>query len=198
MWSTRWSLCKRSSEINRTALTVLTVFITLLYPLAIWLGHGQVEPRLLAGILLLAALTRLPSLKIGKMARWWLVGALLLAGLAVWANAMLPLKLYPVLVSAVMLAAFGYTLIAPPSMVERIARMQEPNLPPEIVGYARRVTQIWCGFFAINGAIALSTALWASPTVWLIYNGMISYLLMGLLFGGEFITRVYFKRRYHV
>lgn len=198
MWSTRWSLCKRSSEINRTALTVLTVFITLLYPLAIWLGHGHVEPRLLAGILLLAALTRLPSLKIGKMARWWLVGALLLAGLAVWANAMLPLKLYPVLVSVVMLAAFGYTLIAPPSMVERIARMQEPNLPPEIVGYARRVTQVWCGFFIINGAIALSTALWASPTVWLIYNGMISYLLMGLLFGGEFITRAYFKRRYHV
>lgn len=198
MWLTRWPCCKRSSKINRTALTVLTVFITLLYPLVIWLGHGQVEPRLLAGILLLAALTRLPALKIGKMARWWLAGAVFLAGLAVWGNAMLPLKLYPVLVSAVMLAAFGYTLIAPPSMVERIARMQESDLPPAIVGYTRRVTQVWCGFFIINGAIALCTALWASPGVWLIYNGMISYLLMGLLFGGEFITRVYFKRRHHV
>lgn len=198
MWSTRWSRCKRSSKIIRAVPTVLTVFITLLYPLAIWLGHGQVEPRLLAGILLLAALTRLPALKVSKMARWWLVGALLLAAFAVWANAMLPLKLYPVLVSAGMLAAFGYTLIAPPSMVERIARMQDSNLPPEIVGYTRRVTQVWCGFFVINGAIALSTALWASPAVWLIYNGVISYLLMGLLFGGEFITRIYFKRQHHV
>ena len=176
----------------------MTVLITLLYPLAIWLGEGQVEPRLLAGILLLAALTRLPALKVSKMARWWLGGALLLAAFAVWANAMLPLKLYPVLVSAVALAVFGYTLFSPPSMVERIARLREPDLPPRIVDYTRRVTQVWCGFFMINGAIALSTALWASPAVWLVYNGVISYLLMGLLFGGEFITRVYFKRRHHV
>ena len=74
----------------------------MLYPLAIWLGEGQVEPRLLAGLLLLAALTRLPALKISKAGRWWLCGALLLAGLAVWANALLPLKLYPVLVNAAM------------------------------------------------------------------------------------------------
>ncbi|OGB23133.1 MAG: hypothetical protein A3I66_09005 [Burkholderiales bacterium RIFCSPLOWO2_02_FULL_57_36] len=194
----RWLRCKRSSKINRAALTVLTVFITLLYPLAIWLGHGQVEPRLLAGILLLAALTRLPALKVSKMARWWMGGALLLAAIAVWANAMLPLKLYPVLVSAVMLAVFGYTLVKPPSMVERFARMREPDLPPAAIGYTRRVTQVWCGFFAINGAIALSTALWASPAVWSIYNGVVSYLLMGLLFGGEFLTRLYFKRRHSV
>ena len=176
----------------------MTVFITLLYPLAIWLGHGQVEPRLLAGILLLAALTRLPALKVSRMARWWLGGALLLAAFAVWGNAMLPLKLYPVLVSVVMLAVFGYTLLAPPSMVERIARRREPDLPPEATGYTRKVTQVWCGFFAINGAIALSTALWASPAVWSLYNGVISYLLMGLLFGGEFLIRGYVRRRGHV
>lgn len=176
----------------------MTVLITSLYPLAIWLGHGQVEPRLLAGILLLAALTRLPALKVSTTARWWLGGALLLAAFTVWSNAMLPLKLYPVLVSVVMLTVFAYTLLAPPSMVERIARMREPDLPPEAIGYTRKVTQVWCGFFAINGVIALSTALWASPAVWSLYNGVISYLLMGLLFGGELLIRVYFKRRRHV
>ena len=198
MWSTRWLRCKWSNSINSAALTVLTVLITLLYPLAIWLGHGQVEPRLLAGILLLAALTRLPAFKASKIARWWLGGALLLAAIAVWANALLPLKLYPVLVSAVMLGVFGYTLITPPSMVERFARMRDPDLPTAAIAYTRRVTQVWCGFFAINGAIALVTALWAAPAAWSIYNGVISYLLMGVLFGGEYLTRRYFKRRHHV
>jgi uncharacterized membrane protein len=188
---------KRSNKINPNVLTALAVIITMLYPLAIWLGHGQVEPRLLAGILLLAALTRLPSLKVSKIARWWLGGALLLTAITVWANALLPLKLYPVLVSAVMLAVFGYTLIAPPSMAERFARMRDPNLPAAAIAYTRRVTQVWCGFFAVNGTIALATAVWASPAVWSIYNGVISYLLMGLLFGGEYLTRMHFKRRHH-
>ena len=194
----RWPPCKWSSNINRLALTVLTVLITLLYPLVIWLGHGQVEPRLLAGLLVLAALMRLPSLKISGVGRWWLGGALLLAALAVWNNAMLPLKLYPVLVSAAMLAAFGYTLIAPPSMVERLARLRDPALPPGAIAYTRRVTQVWCGFFAVNGLIALATALWASPAAWSMYTGLISYLLMGLLFGGEYLIRMRFKRRHHV
>lgn len=153
---------------------------------------------MLAGILLLAALTRLPALKASKVARWWLGGALLLAAIAVWANALLPLKLYPVLVSAVMLAVFGYTLIVPPSMVERFARMREPELPLAATDYTRRVTQAWCVFFAVNGAIALVTALWASPAVWSVYNGIVSYVLMGLLFGGEYLTRLHFKRRNHV
>jgi uncharacterized membrane protein len=194
----RWRHCRRSSNINRTVLTALAVFVTLLYPLAIWLGHGQVEPRTLASLLLLAALSRIPALKVSKMARWWLGGALALAAVAVWANALLPLKLYPVLVNAVMLAMFGYSLAVPPSMVERFARMRDPDLPPAAIGYTRRVTQVWCGFFAFNGAMALITAVWASPAAWSIYNGVISYVLMGLLFGGEHVTRWYFKRRHHV
>ena len=156
------------------------------------------EPRLLAGLLLLAALTRLPALKASGVGRWWVAGALLLAAFAVWANALLPLKLYPVLVNMVMLGIFGYSLFSPPSIVERLARMREPDFPPQAVAYTRGVTQVWCGFFVLNGVIALVTALWASPAVWSIYNGVIAYLLMGVLFGGEYVVRVRFKRRHHV
>jgi uncharacterized membrane protein len=173
---------------------LLTVLITLLYPLAIWLGQGQVEPRLLAGLLLLVALTRLHTVKAGQAGRWWLGGTLLLMALAVWGNALLPLKLYPVLVNAAMLGLFVYSLIFPPSMVERFARMREMDLPAQAIGYTRQVTQVWCIFFAVNGAIALITALWASAALWLLYNGLIAYLLMGLLFAGEYCIRRYFKR----
>jgi uncharacterized membrane protein len=179
-------------------MTVLTVVITLMYPLAIWFGHGRIEPRWLAGLLVLAALTRLPSLKISAVARWSVAGVLLLALSAVWVNLLLPLKLYPVLVNCALLATFGYSLLSPPSMIERFARLREPNLPPAAIGYTRRVTQVWCVFFLINGAIAFGTALWASEAVWSLYTGVISYALMGTLFVAEFLVRLRFKRLHHV
>ena len=156
------------------------------------------EPRWLAMLLLLAAATRLPSLKISALARWSAACALLLAGAAVWANAMLPLKLYPVLVNGALLATFGASLAFPPSMVERFARLREQDLPPAAIAYTRRVTQVWCLFFVFNGAVALGTALWASQAVWALYTGVIAYILMGTLFAVEYLVRLRFKRLHHV
>jgi uncharacterized membrane protein len=176
----------------------LTVLVTLLYPLAIWLGRGRMEPHWLACLLLVAVATRLPSLKISPIARWSVAGALALAALAVWSNALLPLKLYPVLVNCALLAAFGYSLLSPPSIVERLARLREPDLPPAAIGYTRRVTQVWCVFFIFNGSVALATALWASEAVWSLYTSVIAYVLMGALFGVEYLFRRRFKRLHHV
>lgn len=111
---------------------------------------------------------------------------------------LLPLQLYPVLISVIMLCLFAYSLIFPPSFIERIARLSESELPLQAVFYTRRVTQVWCVFFVFNGGVALATALWASPAVWSLYNGVISYLLMGLLFAGEYLVRLRFKQKYHV
>ena len=66
------------------------------------------------------------------------------------------------------------------------------------IAYTRRVTQIWCVFFVINGSIALGTALWASEAIWSLYTGVIAYVLMGILFVGEFLFRIRFKRLHHV
>jgi uncharacterized membrane protein len=180
----------------RIVLTVLPVLVTLLYPLAVWLGHGTVEPRLMAGLLILAALARALTAR-GRSARWWMLGAAVLAGAAIAGNAWMPLKLYPVLVNLLMLGVFGYSLLAPPSLIERFARLQEPELSPAAVQYTRRVTQVWCGFFVVNGTIAAGTALWATARTWFLYNGVIAYVLMGALFGGEYLVRLRFKRRHH-
>lgn len=175
---------------------VLTLLVTLLYPLAIWLGRDRVEPRLLALLLMLAAAIRLSTLRINKNSRWWLASALLLAAIAIWNNALLPLKLYPVLVNLGMLAVFAYSLYAPPSVIERIARLSDPELPAYAVAYTRRVTQVWCGFFVLNGLLAFYTAVWASSAVWSLYNGVLAYVLMGALFVGEYLVRLLVKRRH--
>jgi uncharacterized membrane protein len=176
--------------------SLLTIAITLVYPLAIWLGQDRIEPRVLATLLLLVSLTRLQTLKVNPAWRWWAGGTLLLLVCALWANAVLPLKLYPVLVNSALLGMFAYSLMVPPTIIERWARLREPQLSAPAVLYTRRVTQVWCLFFAVNGAIALVTALWSSAAVWTLYNGFIAYLLMGLLFAGEYCLRQRFKRRH--
>lgn len=163
--------------------------LTIAYPAAVFFGQRQFEPRWLAGLLLLAVAARLPSLKLSASARWMAAGALLLAACATWANALLPLKLYPVLVNAALLAAFGLSLFKGPPMVERLARLREPDLPPAAIAYTRTVTKVWCGFFVVNGGIALATALWASEALWSLYNGVIAYLLIGTLFAVEWLVR---------
>ena len=166
-----------------------------LYPFAIWLGHGQVEPRVFAGLLILVAFMRLPAMRASAAGIGWLVGTMSLSLIALWGNHFLALKLYPVLVNAAMLSAFTYSLFVPPSIVEQFARRRESDLTPQSVSYTRRVTQVWCVFFALNGGVALVTALWGSPATWSLYNGFIAYLLMGFLFAGEYGIRCSFKRR---
>jgi len=171
--------------------TGLVVILTAAYPLLVFLGLGRVEPRWLA--LLLAGLAVLRAFS-GSGSRdrfwWWAAAAgVVLAAVSAFANVALPLKLYPVLVNAVLLIVFAASLAHPPSMVERLARLREPDLDAHGVAYTRRVTQVWCGFFVLNGSIALATCLWGSDKTWALYNGLIAYGLMGLLMGGEWLVR---------
>lgn len=99
------------------------------------------------------------------------------------------LLFYPVVVSGVMLAVFGGSLWSSMPVVERLARLRDPVLSERAVRYTRRVTQIWCAFFIGNGGIALVTALYGDMSLWTAWNGMISYLLMGMLMAGEWLVR---------
>ncbi len=168
----------------------LVVALTVAYPLLVFASLGHVEPRYLALLLLVLGLLRLTVGGSGAVqARWTVAAALLLAGMTALLNRSLPLKLYPVLVNVAMLTVFALSLLRGPTIVERLARLTDPHLPPEAIRYTRRVTQIWCGFFLMNGLIALATALWASERVWALYSGLIAYGLMGLLMGGEWLVR---------
>jgi len=164
------------------------VMLSVAYPLVVYWAMGRFEPRWLAVLLLVLALLRALAT---RQAVWLAAagGAALLATLATVFNEALPLKLYPALVNAVLLVVFATSLVFPPSAVERIARLTEPDLPPEGVAYTRRVTQVWCMFFVFNGTLALITALWMSDRAWALYNGLIAYVLIGALFSVEWLVR---------
>ena len=170
--------------------------LTLLYPFAIALAHShQVEPRWLALLLLALALMRVPAALRQRMQWLSVLAPLLLALVTALSNGELPLLLYPVLVNGVLGLLFGSSLLYPPTVIERLARLQDPQLDAAGVAYTRKVTWVWLGFFMVNGSIAAATALWASHAVWALYNGVIAYALIGLLFAGEWLVRRQFKKR---
>jgi uncharacterized membrane protein len=117
-------------------------------------------------------------------------GAVALALVSMWRGSSNAMLYYPVLVSAVMLIAFGGSLFSPPTVVERIARLRDKDLPQQAIPYLRRVTAAWCVFFVANGAIALYTAMATSFETWALYNGLIAYVLIGAMFAGELLIRI--------
>lgn len=179
-----------------TVAAVLLGALTLAYPLLVYASLKWFEPRWLALLLLGIALARLGGGRRDPLAWATVAAALLLALVAGWLNATLPIKLYPALVNALMLLLFGLSLWHPPSIIERLARLQEPDLPAHAIAYTRRVTQVWCGFFVVNGSVALWTALYASEATWALYNGLLAYLLMGALFAGEWLVRQRVRARH--
>ncbi|HEV2676102.1 MAG TPA: hypothetical protein VGV37_16380 [Aliidongia sp.] len=101
---------------------------------------------------------------------------------------------YPIAISLATAAIFGLSLLRPPSVVERIVRIREPDLPPEGVAYARKVTMVWTVFLMANAAVSAASAVWGSLEAWTLWNGLISYLLMGALFLGEIGVRQVVRR----
>jgi uncharacterized membrane protein len=95
----------------------------------------------------------------------------------------------PVLISAVLLVTFGMSLRSGVPMIERFARMQNPELPPDHAVHCRQVTWVWCGFFVVNGAIASILAIRGPLEWWTLYSGLIAYVLVGVLFATEYMVR---------
>jgi uncharacterized membrane protein len=168
----------------------------LLLPAMFWICRWQEWPFWLCGAVLLPfALPRraggAPPLSFASSrVVKWLPGALA-AAMGAWALAFrdaLPLQMYPVAISLFFLCLFAGSLAQDQSIVERIARRLDPDLPPEGVRYTRRVTQAWCAFFVVNIALTL-WSISLGGEAWAIYSGCVSYLLMGGMFAGEWLIR---------
>jgi uncharacterized membrane protein len=178
--------------------TVVQVLLKLAYPALILCAWHWDAPRLVGGLLLATLWLQrwagggpvAMSLRQLSALDWGVVMLLSCAsaGIVVTDSELL-LRFYPSLVNLGLLIAFGATLVRGPSMIEKFARLGSPDLPPGAVRYTRRVTQVWCAFFVLNGAFSAYTALYWSRASWSLYNGIIAYGLIGALLAGEYVWR---------
>jgi len=182
---------------------MILTLVTLLYPFLVFYGLAEFSVRLVSLLLLFVFLVRLFIFKksafsankekgflgprASKILSFIVLTLLLLSFIF---DVDIGLLFYPVIVNGTLALVFSYSLVNPPPVIERLARLTQADLPPHAVIYTRTVTKVWLGFFILNGLIASYTAMFASLQTWTLYNGLIAYILMALLFSGEYLVRL--------
>lgn len=186
---------------------ILIILLTLLYPLFVFWGLGtfsirEVSIALLAFFFLRLLFTKKEQLKnknvpneikekTSPLLSGYIVFPVILLFLFsfIFENH-LGVLFYPVVINSSLALIFLYSLYNPPPVIEKLARLKTPNLPEKAIKYTRTVTKVWLVFFIINATIAAYTALCSSLATWTLYNGLLSYIGIGILFGIEYIVRL--------
>ncbi len=104
-------------------------------------------------------------------------------------------KYYPVIVNFVLFCIFFGSTFSEETVIQKMAKLMEPNIKPKALEYTRRLTYIWSIFMLANFFISLATV-FMSEKVWAIYNGFLSYMLVGGFFIIEYMVRINFKKKY--
>jgi len=174
-------------------LKTATALLLFAYPLLVYFGLSHIDFRWIAVALVMLLAIRgmlLPSRYKKRVFALITVG-IIIAALVFMLQDAFYLRLYPVLMSGIFFCIFAYSLYRPPSVIETFARLYEFKdnaMPLHVIEYTRQVTKIWCAFFVLNAIVSIYS-LFQSLEFWTLYNGFISYCLMGALFAGEFAYR---------
>lgn len=172
----------------KVLINVLIWMGSIAYPFLWYFGQSHFGMRRIA--LFMALLWLLRAVQAKKASQGIVAVVLVLFFVLIaWQNSQASMYAYPVLVSLLLLGLFAGSLFTSQSMIERLARLQHPDLSTQGVRYTRRVTQIWCGFFVLNTLIVLVLIQAEYWQAWVLYTGLISYVLMGILFLGEWLYR---------
>lgn len=177
--------------------SALLAVIGVVYPVLVYVGLRYLPPGVVVSALFVPLALKFFLDRRNRPRRAFAYVSLLALGIGGALIAVSPvagLKSYPIVVSLGLACIFSYSLLYPPTIIERIASIRPPSSPPPD-GYLRRVTIAWLIFFFVNASVSLWTATAASIEIWTLYNGLISYILMGLLFAGELAIRWRVKSR---
>jgi uncharacterized membrane protein len=168
------------------------------YPFAVYFYRDRFPALAFVAAALLLIAVRLMALN-SPLARLWriplLLSALLMIAVAVLDRG-LAKQAYPVVQCFAVSAIFAWTLISPPSLIERFARLRHAEMTSEATRYCRNVTVLWAGWLAINGAVAAVLAFGDDLRYWTIWTGIASYMISGLIFMAELGFRLLVLKRH--
>lgn len=164
--------------------------VFLLYPLLVYWSMQRFEPRYIGVGVLLFYLLRLFIQSNNLMAKKLILVGFLMAVIGVWVlNSEMLLLLMPVIINFIVALIFAHSYLEPPTIPAKFAAKIEGTLNNRQIAYTNKVTLVWIAFMVLNGTVALYTVLFSSKEVWMLYNGLVAYILMGTLFGLEFLYR---------
>jgi len=102
---------------------------------------------------------------------------------------------YPVFMNGLMSYLFISSMFRAETLIEKFARKREKNFTPEIQKYCFKLNIYWSILMLIITIISLYTAIKMDTNLWLLWNGLISYLIIGASIGGELVFRKIYKNR---
>lgn len=125
-----------------------------------------------------------------QIAIWMVLGSIFLIYFFINLNELA--YLYPIFISAL----FGFTFaisLKDEAIITKIAKKQASIkgkiLDEKAICYTRNLTKIWVIFFVLNALISFALIFLQNKIYWMVYCGIISYILIAMLFGIEIIYR---------
>jgi uncharacterized membrane protein len=181
---------------KRAILVRIGFFLVLaLYPAVVYFGIRFLPVSFLAVLLALILLARSTAMSPSErrlMLPLILVHVAYSVVTAVSGNQSL-LLWYPALVNLSLCAVFALSLRQDQSILLRWVRARNIRISVYAPAYLNRLTAVWSVFFFLNGVAAVLTSM-ISMKAWALYNGLVAYLLVGALIGGELFFRAWYKR----
>lgn len=105
-------------------------------------------------------------------------------------------KLYPVCANFTMFLVFFLSSFTKETVIQKFARTLEGGILDEFTAtYTRKLTYCWAVFTFLN-FIASVVTLYLTEKWWALYNGFISYALIGTFFAVEYIIRIVLRKKY--
>lgn len=176
------------------------MLLILAYPLLVHLGVWLDQPFMLVfALLVLTVGLLLPGLRRGSGFTW---GLFLAALVLIWLAGYLDVALYllflpPVIIPLVLLGIFLNSLLPGQTpLVTAIAQKVRGSLSQQLRDYTRNVTLMWTVVFAGISLASILLPWLTTATAWSLFTNFIGYLLVGILFIGEFIYRKWRFREY--
>ncbi len=103
-------------------------------------------------------------------------------------------KFYPVCANLTVFLVFFISLFSKETVIQKFAKMVDGELSENALKYTRNLTYIWCCLTFFNFVVSLITV-FLSEEIWALFNGLISYILIGSLFLVEYIVRSILKKK---
>ena len=163
---------------------IVGIGFIILYPFVVFLAlKKHMALRFLALLLLVVAGTSFVRNK-----NIWIFFCVLLfsAGLVIFNDAIF-LKLYPVLMNISVCLMFALSMRDVP-LIEKFAKKMGYNLDKNQKEYTKKATCVWAIFMFLLSVISLITV-FLSNEIWVMFNGLISYILIAIMMGAEFLVR---------
>lgn len=104
------------------------------------------------------------------------------------------LKFYPVVINLFFFFCFLVSNFKKKSIIQVIAEKLDGKLHSKLVRYTQKLNWVWTIVTGINFVLSVVT-LYMNNTFWALYNGCISYFLVGITFFIEYPIRIWYKRR---